>query len=523
MSTPQPTIFKLAGEGTPRTGALGTELAPAQLAAARKRILGATVVLGLTMLGYHISYRTVWADQATLVGPTASLLSVLVFGVFGLYVIWVEPTRRRLVGAGIAFQLSLGLALAVMEPFDVLATDRPYTLISWNCVNILMVPAFVPASPRFIVGFAFLLACLTPLGFGSLAGVADAPALSMDVQVSLWAPPFICALAVAVPARLVAQLRSELSSARQLGAYELVERLGQGGMGEVWRARHRFLKRPAAIKRVLPELLGDQEEQQQRALARFEREAQAIANLESPHTVKLFDFGVADDGAFFYVMELLRGVDLQRLVNTHGPLPPERAVHLLLQVCDSLVEAHGLGLVHRDIKAANLFVGPRGAEHDVVRVLDFGLVKDRQLERADDIEVTHEGAIQGTPATIAPEAATGKGAVDHRADLYAVGCVAFFLLTGRNPFEGETAIEMVVAHVSEEPKPPSRFAESDVPEALDAVVLACLAKDPEERVGSAAELADRLSAIEGLPAWTPARAREWWQRHEPARLARRES
>ncbi|MGF1465702.1 MAG: serine/threonine-protein kinase [Sandaracinaceae bacterium] len=515
----EPTVFRAASAGSTSGLGVDADLDTRDLLAARRRLLRAGLVVAATMIAYVVAFQTVWSSGATPVGRVVGVTSSVVFCALTAFVAWVPPSRGRLVAAGTLFQLTLGLGLALMEPFDVAQTDRPYTLISWNCVNILLVPVLVPASTRYLMGLAFALAALTPLGFIALAGQPGAPVLPLEVGMSLWAPPFVCALIVAAPSQLVSRLRRDLSRARRLGAYELVERLGRGGMGEVWRARHRFLKRPAAIKLVRPEILGEGLEARHRALVRFEREAQAIADLESPHTVSLYDFGVGEDGSFFYVMELLRGIDLQRLVELHGPVPPERAIHLLRQACHSLAEAHARGLVHRDIKPGNLFVGPRGRDDDVVRVLDFGLVKSRRPDDPDATGPRSDAPIQGTPSTIAPEAALGTTEVDGRADLYALGCVAFFLVTGRKVFEADSAMQMVVAHVSEPPPPPSARTEQVLPEALDDVVLACLAKDPAARPPTAEALAARLAAIEGLVPWTAERARSWWATHEPAVLA----
>ena len=478
------------------------------------------------MLAYWLAFLSVWAEASTALGRVVAPTSLGLFIALGIAVWRLTTTRRRLIALGVAFHLVLGGAVSAMEPFDLEAMTRPVTLISWNCVNVLLVPLLVPASPGAAMAVALLIASLTPIGFAlaPLAGAASQPA---GVLVSLGGPPLACALLSLLPSNVLRQLRRDLSRARRLGAYELVEKLGAGGMGEVWQARHRFLVRSAAIKLIKPELLGRSAEARDHAVARFEREAQAIATLESPHTVELYDFGVADDGAFYFVMELLRGVDLQRLVDAHGPLAPERVVHLLVQACDSLAEAHALGLVHRDVKPGNLFVGPRGQADDVLRVLDFGLVSARPLEGEGDARVTRDGAIQGTPATMAPEVATGESPVDGRSDLYALGCVAYFALAGEPVFEGTTAMDVVLKHVTRTPDAPSTRA-AGVPPALDALVLTCLEKDPAARPASAEALAAELRELaRALPEWTPERARDWWEDHapearsHPARLPRR--
>jgi serine/threonine-protein kinase len=280
-------------------------------------------------------------------------------------------------------------------------------------------------------------------------------------------------------------------------------------MGEVWRASHRTLARPAAIKLIRPEALGDDPAV---ATARFEREAQAIASLQSPNTVALYDFGATPDGTLYYVMELLDGVDLERLVRDHGPLPPERVIHILRQVCASLAEAHARDIIHRDIKPANIYLCRRALEHDVVKVLDFGLVKRLAPEAAADVQLTHPEIVAGTPAYLAPEIVTG-GVVDGRADLYALGCVAFWLLTGRLVFQGATAAALIIAHAREAPPRPGSLVE--VPEALDRIVLDCLAKDPAGRPANAEALSEQLAAVPLARPWTPAAAAGWWSGQAP--------
>jgi serine/threonine-protein kinase len=249
---------------------------------------------------------------------------------------------------------------------------------------------------------------------------------------------------------------------------------------------------------------------------RFEREAQVTASLRSPHTVDLYDFGVAVDGSFYYVMELLEGLDADRLVKQFGPLPVERAVHVLRQVCHSLSEANSRGLVHRDIKPANVFLCRYGEEHDFVKVLDFGLVKALQDDGEEPAPaLTRENVIQGTPAFMAPEQALGKPELDGRVDIYSTGCVAYWLLTGKPVFEADSSLGVLTKHVSYVPAPPSTRTELGIPAALDRLVLDCLAKDPNLRPQTARELASRLEGIEGDGQWTERRAREWWERYQP--------
>jgi len=322
-------------------------------------------------------------------------------------------------------------------------------------------------------------------------------------------------IATAVTSRVIYGLRVQVRRALRLGQYEVGDKLGEGGMGAVYRARHAMLRRDAAIKLIRPELAGGDAETRSRTFSRFEREAQVTARLESPHTVRLYDFGVSPDGAFYYVMELLDGVDLRSLVERYGPLRPERAVHVLRQICDSLEEAHRAGLVHRDVKPANVLICRAGIRHDVAKVLDFGLVaRDRDAAEGISADLTADGTIAGTPAFIAPEMATG-GPIDGRADLYALGCVAYWLLTGQLVFARPTPMATVIAHATEAPIPPSELSELPIPPALEAVVMRCLAKAPADRPQSALALADALADAVTGPAWREDDARAWWDAHAP--------
>ena len=317
-------------------------------------------------------------------------------------------------------------------------------------------------------------------------------------------------------ARIVYGLGREVAAARELGSYRLVERLGQGGMGEVWRAQHRMLARSAAIKLIRSSVTSDARPGvSEDARRRFEREAQVIARLRSPHTVELFDFGIAADGAFYYVMELLDGLDVDTLVRRFGVVPADRVIYLLRQVCHSLSEAESCRLVHRDIKPANIFVCRYGEDCDFVKVLDFGIAKAAGVSGDTEIALTQGNVVHGTPAFIAPEQALGGSELDGRADIYATGCVAYWLLTGQFVFTAETPMGLLLHHAHTPPTPPSARTEQPIPTALDRLVLSCLAKDPAERPQSARELSQRLADVEGANNWTEERARDWWGKHQP--------
>jgi serine/threonine protein kinase len=341
--------------------------------------------------------------------------------------------------------------------------------------------------------------------------------LSPGVTFVIYLPNFIWAVIATLPSAMFQRMGRQIREARELGSYELVEQLGAGGMGTVWRARHRLLARDAAIKLVKPEALGDTDSAAQSQLRRFEREAQATALLQSQHSIRLFDFGVAEDGSFYYVMELLDGRDLESLIKEFGPLPPERAMFMLRQVCHSLAEAHARGMVHRDIKPANIFVCRMGLEFDFVKVLDFGLVQTRRHDVSNAVTETLITAQQliGTPAYMAPEMILGRDDVDRRADVYAIGCVAFYLLTGTRVFQDGNQMQVLVDHVHTEPVPPSSRLGRPLPKEVDSLVLDCLRKNPDDRPQDAGELLARITAYQLANQWSGAHARAWWQARLP--------
>lgn len=387
--------------------------------------------------------------------------------------------------------------------------------VPWIGVWILIVPLVLPLSPRQTAFGSLVSATILPVYLMSSVWANGAPP---EVEWWMWralidlsVPTYICAGIAILGSRVVYGLTRQLSDARRLGSYRLEERLGEGGMGEVWKAKHRLLARPAAIKLIRNEALGGSDPEAARtALARFEREAQATAMLGSPHTIEIYDFGVTETGRFYYVMELLDGMDLRTLIERHGPVPANRAVHLLRQVCHSLEDAHANGLIHRDIKPANIFSCRRGRDDDFVKVLDFGLVKETAAPK--DVHLTAEGTTTGTPAFMAPEAVYGADRVDARSDLYAVGCIAYWLVTGKLVFEGDTPIRMLLGHLNDPPPRPSTRTSQPLPAKFEQVILDCLQKEPAKRPESADALARRLEdSLEGLPRWTTRDAREWWR------------
>jgi serine/threonine-protein kinase len=291
---------------------------------------------------------------------------------------------------------------------------------------------------------------------------------------------------------------------RELGRYRLTRRLGAGAMGEVYLAEHTLLRRPCAVKLIRPDAAGGD-----RQAARFEREVRATAALTHPNTVEIYDYGRAEDGTFYYAMEYLPGLNLDQLVARHGPLPAARAVYLLRQVCGALREAHAAGLIHRDVKPANVIVCNRGGVHDVVKLLDFGLVR---AVGPGDGRLTVDGAVAGTPEYMSPEQAEGDAGLDGRSDVYSLGCVAYFLLTGRPPFRKATALQLLFAHAREPVEPPSAVRPG-VPADVEQVVLRCLEKDRVQRYRDVGELDRALAACRPGEAWAEAEAADWWRRH----------
>jgi eukaryotic-like serine/threonine-protein kinase len=453
---------------------------------------------------------------------------------FGRFIQWGPPLISIFVGLLVAAVIrsawiplptvmTLGLLFEVVSSYGIAVAEfgDPFTVnqfghsvgLSWVAVWTLLFTVVVPTRPRRAVLAALASVSSVPVVLGLVLQSSTVSFKPDTGQFLLGLVlPYLLVVGMAyVGSRVVYGMGREVGRARELGSYRLEEKLGQGGMGEVWRARHRMLARPAAIKLIRPSLAKSAAGGvSQELLQRFEREAQVIARLRSPHTVELFDFGMATDGTFYYVMELLDGLDVDTLVRRYGPVSPERTIHILRQMCHSLSEAESCGLVHRDIKPANIFLCRYGEEYDFVKVLDFGLVKALDEPAEPGAAVTRENVVQGTPAFIAPEQALGLATLDGRVDIYTTGCVAYWLLTGQLVFTAETAVGLLMQHANTPPLAPSLRSGLPIPAELEAVVLSCLAKDPGERPQSAKELSRRLAQVEGAGSWDDDRARAWW-------------
>jgi serine/threonine-protein kinase len=437
------------------------------------------------------------------------------------------PRSPRFVRAVELSTLFIGTAAisTIAVVMDLIA--EPDMIVRSLLIDVLLVYAvYVPSTARHTLLVAALMTF--PL-LGSIfvafsawdPALYDPPAATWPkMQVGAMAYPATImstvwwAIAVAMAAafsQTIYGLRKAVSDIRRLGQYTLEKKLGEGGMGVVYRASHAMLRRPTAIKLLLPDRAGKD------ALTRFEREVQRTAMLTHPNTVTVYDYGRTTDGIFYYAMELLEGASLDEVVEIDGPQPEERVIYLLEQAAASLAEAHDAGLIHRDVKPANILVVDRGGISDLVKVVDFGLVKDVGLKaRGDEMTepaLTLADAITGTPLYIAPEAITAPETVDARTDLYALGAVGYWLLTGTHVFGGRSILEVCGHHLHSIPDPPS--ARLGVPVALDleTVILTCLAKRPEDRPASAHVLRERLRACAAAGRWTNARAARWWALH----------
>ncbi len=438
-----------------------------------------------------------------------------------------RATRRTLWTAGAALYVLL-IAISTYYDTAFLNVKNPQMFPSWVCLTILVYALLVPGSRRYHALLAGLATAAGPVAVAvawATGAYGDVSALSVaEASVAAAIPIGICAavslLVIARNLRRAHALAELTRDLDQLGSYVLERKLGEGGMGDVWLARHDMLAMPAAVKRIKPDLMAGDDEVDI-ALARFEREARATAQLSSAHTISIYDFGRTADGAFYYVMELLEGMDLVTLVEQSGPLPDGRVRHILLQACDSLGEAHAAGMIHRDVKPANIMLCRQGHAYDVVKVLDFGLVRTEsalpsvpvptpEATSEADQDLTLPGTISGTPAYMAPEQLEEDVVIDGRADLYSLGCVAYFLLTGGPPLRGESAMMTLALAATETPDPPSTRRTRSLSLELEAIVLRLLSKDPRARHEDADALAKALLSCPVTEPWSQQDARDYF-------------
>jgi eukaryotic-like serine/threonine-protein kinase len=420
---------------------------------------------------------------------------------------WLDAAGTWLVCASFA-AMTVGYARSMMD-LDDDATQAIFVGLLATTYTLLARAIAIPSTTARTLAVG--LASMVPLfltswhifGFGRAVGLPLATTL---VDVVTWQ---IGGVAMSVVAsRVIFGLRAEVAESRRLGQYTLGEKVGEGGMGAVYRAHHAMLRRPTAIKLLRPEQAGAEN------LQRFEREVQLTAGLSHPNTVAIFDYGRTMEGVFYYAMEYLDGINLDQLVKQDGPQPEGRVVRILHQVSGALAEAHHIGLVHRDIKPANIILCERGGSPDVAKVVDFGLVKRFRAGDADvTLASTTEQTLLGTPLYMAPETAAGSGELDARSDLYALGAVAYLLLTGTPVFHGKSVVEILAHHLHTQPEPPSRRLGRALPAELEQLILRCLSKNPDDRPSSARVLRDRLAHLQGVSEWSDDDAARWWLAH----------
>ncbi len=421
---------------------------------------------------------------------SARRLQMVAFGVIAFNVAFMLFVQVALWPDGLNF-FGLSILLFLTAAFIPWRTGFQIGLGLTAVITFLMTHsvfyAFVPAAQAFWVERGGLQSVLGQVTWGTI-GIAILAGSSVAVTQALY------------------NLRKTAHRAKRLGNYLIERELGSGGMGQVFVAQHAFIRRPTAVK-VLQLAKGED----QGEIARFEREVQLSATLTHPNTITIFDFGRTHDNRFYYAMEYLEGLDLQQLVERFGPMPPARAAYILAQVCGSLAEAHAHSIIHRDIKPSNIFLTRCGDLCDFAKVLDFGLAKRIGADQASGVSKT--GVVLGTPRYIAPESVTGSDDIDGRADIYCLGGVAYWMLTGQPPFTSSSSVEVIIDHVKTVPKRPSELSEVPIPPELEAIVMKCLEKKPQDRFQNAGALRAALRAIHFAETWSEEKAGEWWSLH----------
>jgi eukaryotic-like serine/threonine-protein kinase len=513
-------VWKGEAASTPRSAAAPAPRASiprelVEVAAGRLAVLALLASVAVVLFGiadWHNFARAGAIPNTTLwLGAIIAALSL------SLSIAWVAwrgmLAPATLLDAGLIYEVALALCIAVVFHSVPLEGTVPPRGWSGVAVWILAYPLIVPATRGKTILATLAAAAMDPLGLliTVAAGNSRPPA---GFLLPMFLPTVLAACVALVLSRFLYQLTVEAEKGHEMGSYHLEALLGRGGMGEVWKASHRLLARSAAIKLIRPDSFGSDGRE---LVKRFEREAKATAALQSPHTVNIYDFGTTEDGTFYYVMELLEGFDLDTLVTRFGPVPVERAVHILVQACHSLAEAHQGGLIHRDVKPANIYVCRYGLDWDFVKLLDFGLVKSVQTFE-EGRPLTVAGVVAGTPGYMSPEMGLGNPDVDWRTDIYALGCVGYWLITGKPVFDSGSPVQTLMDHIQKTPPAPSTRTLEPIPPELDAILLQCLSKDVNERPQTMQELAGMLKRVPLSSPWTEERARRWWLDNGSGRL-----
>ena len=503
---------------TPRSGTstrVWQHLPPKLIQDGARRLAFLAPMSVLVILSVEVSQTFLQPALAQVLADPANRLLTIAATFVGLGIAALHHYRvvsaTALLRLGTVFYLLVSSCVSMIETTRPFSPDSPMIGLSALGVWIFVSGAFIPNRPIWTLLLGLMAASTWPLAY--VINMYRVPFEPLPFnQLAVWpAVNYLNAVLAYIVGRRLYGATIAAERAVELGSYRLVAPLGEGGMGEVWHATHQMLARKAAIKLVKPE--GLSAGQSETAMKRFKREANVIAGLQSPHTVYLYDFGSSSDGRFYYVMELLDGISLQTLVTKFGPQPAGRVAHIIRQICESLQEAHHHSLIHRDLKPSNIMLCKVALHHDFIKVLDFGLAKCVQ-QTETVTQLTMEGVASGTPGYIAPEIALGERAVDHRADIYALGCVSYFLLTGSLVFEDTNPLTMALKHVQAIPDPPSQRTELPVPDSLERLVMQCLAKKPSERPASAVDVAKATAACD-LVQWTEEDAEAWWSRNLP--------
>jgi hypothetical protein len=475
------------------------------------------IVTAATVVGNVVLQQMLQPEMAAAQQNPVFRLSALFLVLAGIGLAALQRSdlvsAQDLLDLGLVFEVAGACALAVMEnaiPWPEAPIRGSTAVATWLAICVVI----IPNKPWKSIPAAIASAAIVPVAHAVTAGMLGHPALPWNrLAIYSLGPVVVAGWTPFISTRLH-RLHEDLSQSQDFGSYHLEKLLGAGGMGEVWLARHRLLRRDAAVKVVSAGLLDNASHTERRQIQkRFESEARAIASLRSPHTVAIYDYGLAENGSLYYVMEYLDGLDAETLVNQYGPQPAGRVIWFLRQACESLEEAHDAGLVHRDMKPSNVFICRLGKRVDFAKVLDFGLVK-KVAGATQTAFMTSVNRTTGTPAFMAPEQVRGED-VDARTDIYGLGCLAYFLLTGTVLFNKPSAMAMALAHLTEQPEPPSVRSELAVPESLETVVMACVAKRPEERPQSIPEFRAMLDSCLDVTPWTAAEANRWWALHRP--------
>ncbi|MEO8259538.1 MAG: serine/threonine-protein kinase [Acidobacteriota bacterium] len=510
MALPDPfrsATVRLPGARTP-AGALDTA------SSTGLRLVAPIAILVVLIISFQ---RLAQPDLAAVYRDPLILLTTVAAALAGLGLLALHRDRiagqPAVLSVGIGFAAMVALVIALAETVVPLPADRPVLGISAVGPWILLFSLLARNRPGATLAAGLIAASMWPIAYAinlQRHGFALAPWGRLIVWPGI---NYLIAVLAAVIGRRIDGTAATAETADDLGRYRLLAPIGAGGMGEVWKASHEMLARQAAIKLVRPRTTASSARQADLRVERFRREANVIAGLQSPHTIYLYDFGVSRDRRFYYVMELLDGINLQTLVTTFGPQPAGRVRSIALQICASLDEAHQRNLVHRDLKPSNVMLCKLALTYDFVKVLDFGLAKCAACE--DMSQLTMEGTAAGTPGYIAPEVALGEEHVDGRADIYALGCLVYYLLTGTLVFPDSNPMTMALRHVQSRPDPPSARTAVPIPADLERIVMQCLEKRPSDRPASARGVAALFEACQLVP-WTQAEAVVWWETHLPA-------